>query len=297
MNKLKEMMVGAFTGLGAEVDWNDSKVRPEVAVSVAIGVVEEFRDTGKDLARVRMEVAGAKYSYDGYIRTDEVVAKLIQKAMEDKTPIALRFEKKRKKDVDPTLPIAEISATVDIARENIIKVVVGAYNVNSEEWVLTGEAQTDVNEDPSFVVAKIKSAVNQDVSDFFAASKKKLQHYGDDKANHLISMYYAVREKEAESDGELSLNMKQRVFLAEALLSAVDKLQMIVYNSDEPNYRDYSHTRARFMLFQWLNLNPLTKDAIKGLNEFLSQFINENAQIWKWALSKTEAPVDPEADK
>jgi hypothetical protein len=60
---------------------------------------------------------------------------------------------------------------------------------------------------------------------------------------------------------------------------------------NEPNYNDYSHTKARGMLFSWMRINPLTKEIMTtkgGFNDWITRFLNDGVAIWEWAKAEVE---------
>lgn len=285
MTTLKEWRVGQFTGLGREVDHEGGKVRPEVAVSIASGKVSNIDLKNADNANITFNVTGAKYGYGGFINTSDPVFNLLKQAHENDTVICVRFEKKRKKNVSPITPIEELTKDMSTAKDNISRVIAGAYNVNTNSWILTRDAQSNPMEDPSEIAVELQK-IQYDTSSFFAKPTAKVQGQADDKANILVSMYFFIREREAKHGFEL--NEDQRRKLSLMLLAAADRLQTTVYNLDAPNYRDYSHTRARYILFSYEEINPLNLEAIKNFKVWAQSFVEQNVDMWRWAIASSD---------
>lgn len=290
MSNLKETMVGKFTALGKEIEHNGKRIRPDLEVSVAVGRVTEIQE-GDGVARVIMNVTGAKYAYHGYVQLDSAVEKVARRARDTDTPICLRFENKRKKDVNPETPMADLKPDMATAQKNIVNILVGAFNLNTGEWILTSEAQSNPAEDEAWVKDKIMSAVEQNIDNFFDAPPAVgtvdhgYSNPAEDKANHLISLYCFLREQEVANN--VNLNEQQRAVLAEKFLHAIDSLQVAANNLPGVNYKAYSHTKARQLFFQYAELNPLTADNIRNHNEYINNFLAEGQKIWAWAISKS----------
>lgn len=287
--EISEKFIKDFKPFGAAVTHQGKKVRPETKTNVAIGRIATVENSGKNNLKVVMKVAGAKYDFSGFVNDNTPVAKLIKQAKEEDLVICARFEKKRKKNVDPNLPIDEITKDSFIAKENIVNIVAGVYNFNSKEWILSSDAVSNPAEDPEYVKNELASATYS-TDDFFTASAPKIQTTDADwKANHLISMFTYAREHCKENG--VDIGIKGLKVLATHLLTAADVLQMKANKFDMPNYNDYSHTKARGMLFSWMKANPLSTDLMKtkgAFNKWVEDFAEENVELWAWAKEEAQ---------
>lgn len=289
--QIKEMWLRDFSALGPEVEVDGEILRPNTKVSIAVGKVFALEDKGNGNLRVILKVSGAKYDFSGFINSDDVVAKLLAQAQEKDMPIAVRFEKKRKRSADPRADIDDLTVDQNTARDNIVNVVAGAYNFNDKSWVMSDEAVSNPAEDPSNVEMELQKAV-YDTSNFFSSPggqskpRVRVQNGADDKANQLLSMYVHANELNVEQ--EIGLDANGVRHLAKYLLRAADMLQMAVYGLDEPAYNDYSHTKARMMLFSWLRVHPLNLDIMKNsFNDWLNTFVKVNTETWRWAIQES----------
>ena len=292
MRELKEKWINDFTSLGAEVEVGGEKVRPDTKTSIAIGKIFSMEEVGRNNLKAVLKVPGAKYDFSGFMNDNNPVADLLKQAKELDAPIAVRFEKKRKKDVDPKATITELTVDSATARDNIVNIVAGVYNYSTKEWILTDDAVSNPAEDPAHVVQELEAA-SYSTANFFDSDKPKriVTTDKDQKVNHLISMYNFAAEHNLEH--EIGLKDEFLRILAGLMLKACDQLQMKMKNLDAPNYSDYSHTKARGMLFSWMRVNPLTQETItkKGaFNEWINQFLTENQELYEWA----QAEVDKE---
>lgn len=289
--QIQEKWISDYTLLGKEVIINGVSVRPETKTSIAIGKVFALEEAGKNNLKAVVKVSGAKYNFTGFLNDNNPVAELIKKAKEEDLVIAVRFEKKRKKNVDPAIPIEELLVNASVAKDNIVNIVAGIYSFNTNEWLLTDDAVSDPAEDPSSVM-NVLNSVCYNTNDFFSRPVSyvdKVTTDNDWKANHLISMYNFGAEHNLENDIGLEVNALKA--LATYMLKACDQLQMQIYELQSPNYNDYSHTKARGMLFSWMKLNPLSKEIMSkkgGFNEWITRFLNESLDLWKWAKSESQ---------
>lgn len=284
MRELREKWIKGFVSLGPEIEHNGQKVRPNTTTSVVIGKVVRLDEAGKNNLKATIKVPTAKYDFSGFLNDNTPVSNLLKQAKEKDVPICVRIERKRKKNADPTADIADLTKTPELGRENVIWIVAGVFNFSTSEWILTDDAISNPEEDPDYVMKEIKSA-SYSTSGFFQSDAPRLQTTDKDwKANHLISMFAYASEHNLEN--EIGLNTEQLKILAIYMLKAVDQLQMKAKGVEVPNYNDYSHTKARGMLFSWMRLNPLSKEIMtqKGaFNQWISRFLEENLEIWNWA--------------
>lgn len=284
MRELREKWIKGFVSLGPEIEHNGQKIRPNTTTSVVIGKVVRLDEAGKNNLKATIKVPTAKYDFSGFLNDNTPVSNLLKQAKEKDVPICVRIERKRKKNADPTADIADLTKTPELGRENVVWIVAGVFNFSTSEWILTDDAVSNPEEDPDYVMKEIKSA-SYSTSGFFQSDAPRLQTTDKDwKANHLISMFAYASEHNLEN--EIGLNTEQLKILAIYMLKAVDQLQMKAKGIEVSNYNDYSHTKARGMLFSWMRLNPLSKDIMtqKGaFNQWISRFLEENLEIWNWA--------------
>lgn len=286
---IQEKWINDFIGLGPAITHEGESVRPETRVSIAIGKVKELNDNGKGNLQAIVSVTGAKFQFKGFLNSNSPVATLLTEAKEKDAVVAVRFERKRKKDVDPRTPIMELTADATTARNNIVWIVAGVYNFNAKSWILTDDAVSNPDEDSAGVVAELSKAAYS-TAGFFESDAPKISTTDKDWAvNHLVSMYTYLSEHNI--DNELNLDDKRLKFVAKHLLDAVDHVQKKVKRIDTPNYVDYSHTKVRGMLFSWMRVNPLPATAFASKEAFqswLNKFIQDSLSLWSWAEQEIE---------
>lgn len=290
--KVTPKLIGDFVALGPEVDFNNKKIRPEVKVAIAAGHIKELKESN-GMYNVIFVIEGAKYDMSGYIGVQEPAAKIMEKAFEEKIAVVLRFEKKRKKKVAADLPIEPLCATLDIARENIIKTTVGIFDYNSKSWVLSREALSNPEEDDSSIMNSIESAA-VDVEGFFnsapvpgAAPIVNSNKEEESRENALMSMYFFVNEQINEKG--LTLDNPKRRELAINLLKVANLLQMRMFNLEAPVYSAYSHTRARFLVFKWAEVMiPLTQEHVDNIGPWGANLIKTGQSLWSWCREESK---------
>jgi len=125
-------------------DGTDSNgVRAEVHVSVNRGIIDRINDGDKGTSDVYFKVEGLKFPVHGWVGTEDAVYAVAKAALESKELVDFRIESQRKKKVDRTLPIAELRASTEAARENTVPILAGINGLLSQE------ALTNPKEDPS----------------------------------------------------------------------------------------------------------------------------------------------------
>lgn len=286
MRELKEKWIKEFVSLGREIEHNGQKIRPNTRTSVVIGKVIRLEEAGKNNLKCTVKVAGAKFDFSGFINDNSPVTNLLKQAKEKDVPVCVRFERKRKKDADPLADIMDITKDASIARDNVIWITAGVYNFSNSEWILSDDAVSNPAEDPSYVRIEIEAS-SYSTEGFFSDAPKVSNTDKDQKANHLVSMFTYASEH--NKDNNLDLKVEELKILAIFMLKACDGLQVRAKNIPEPNYRDYSHTKARGMLFSWMRINPLTIEIMRTKGEFnkwISRFLEENTAIWEWATEE-----------
>ena len=292
MTELREKWINDFVAPGKEIIDNGETLRPSTKVSIAIGKVL-LEDVGKNNIKTTLKVPGAKYNFSGFLNDNHPVAELLKQAQDNDYPIAVRFEKKRKKNADPRAAIEDLTKDSGTARENIVNIVSGVYNFNNESWILTDDAVSNPAEDPEYVKTELTNA-SYSTKNFFdmgspSENLKPVPKLNNDwKVNHLISMYTYASEH--NFDNEVGLAPAGLKILAKYMLQACDSLQTRVYGLDEPNYNDYSHTKVRGMLFSWMRTNPLSKEIMAekgGFTSWINRFVLENTELYDWAKEES----------
>lgn len=289
MRELKEKWLQEFVSLCPEVDHNGQKVRANTRTNVVIGKVFSLEESGKNNLKGTVKVPGAKFAFSGFLNDNTPVANLLKQAKEKDVPVCVRLERKRKKNVDPTLDIMDITKTPDVARDNVVWIIAGVYNFGDSSWILTDDAQSNPAEDPAYVLTEIKNA-SYTTAGFFESAAPKISSTDKDwKVNHMVSMYTYASEHSL--DNKIGLNSSELKVLAIYMLKACDTLQMKTKNIPAPNYNDYSHTKVRGMLFSWMRVNPFSREIMTkkgGFNEWISSFMEESLEIWAWASEQAD---------
>lgn len=237
----------------------------ELELSFASGIPEkEVKKNGA--VNIKVHPQSADRPLNGYSNESEVIMRIINLSIEKNKPILLRFEQVRKKDIDPTIPIADLKRTMDEGRKNTIKRCVGVYDYNNNKWILSTEAQSDPDQDPADVAAVIRGAIDVDVDEgTFFQEKKPFIPLTEKfhKNQQVITMYFFVKEQETKHGFELTED--RRLEVAKLSLIVANKIQQHITKSDYVNYNGYEHTRARAMVFNMTeHFYPLTKDIVES---------------------------------
>lgn len=139
---------------------DENGVRAEVLVQSGVGIVESLKESKSGKAyNVRFSVDNNEHGYNGNVSKTEEIAKEIEKAYENKTPIGFRIEKRRKdfrmvngvkEAIDRSIPMSELSPPRDMAAaaDNTYKSLVAVLPEGSEEWMRSKFMKTRFEEDP-----------------------------------------------------------------------------------------------------------------------------------------------------
>lgn len=284
-------LINDYVALGRPIE---DGFRPEVKVTIA-SVYVSGEDENKGNINFTFKADGAKFKLGGYINSSEPVAQVIKLAAEKNEPICVRLEKKRKKNVDPKLGIEEISNTMDVARENIVKTVVGVFDFRTNKWVLTGEAQSSPDEDPAGLLDQIKG-LNFQADNFFDSAPEpsgqpivsNAQKEKENAENALMTMYFFLVEQEKEHG--YTLNSSTRREYAIQLLKLSNLIQMQTFNLEAPSFSAYSHTRARYLVFKWAEvMSPLNGEAIKNFGPWCKAVLKNGSALWGWCQEEVDS--------
>lgn len=280
-----------FVGLGKEIDWNNTKVKPEVNVTIASVYIAKRDEPSTGLLSYSFKADGAKYGLNGYINSSESIVKILDLAQERGEAVCVRLEKKRKKKVDPTIPIKDLTVDMNVARDNITKIVVGVWDPKAEKWLLTREAGSNPANDPEGVDEQIKQ-LSLDATGFFDAPASGVATPGvqvnteeqekESSENTLMSIYFFIKEQELKNS--FKLTDEQRKKYAILLLKIANKLQVDHFNLDQPVYSAHSHKRAIELVFKWAaSVAPLNNETIADMKTWGVALMKEGALLWDWA--------------
>lgn len=290
---------GAFVAKGQEIEDKNEKIRPEVKVSVIAAHVTSCDEKNGTLNCV-FNVDGQEFKHNGYVWANTIVGRLIKEAFDKEYIICVRLEKKRKKNVDPRLPIVDISSSLEVAKKNIVKTTVGVFNYNTKKWLLTDDAQSSPSEDPEDLLGKILS-LEVSTDEFFgqqgAQSNGNAQYVSanrnqDSAETVLLNLFYYLfgEEKRITNNQGTVINTATRQKYAKILLRACDYVQVTSLNLEKPIPGAYSHTRTRMLLFKFgENAYPLTKEILTDepkFKEWVKKYMSTSIALCNWAAKE-----------
>ena len=233
----------------------------------------------ENVVTVSIKPESAKYdSWKGfyYDNGDSSIIKILEYAAENGENVIGRFERKRTQDNYDEDIEAILEKGMSYARDNIVRTFVGLYNQANDSWILTSEALSSPEEDPSEVldfVKRMKSYSNstdatmsdEDVENMFNVkqtnevsstkffNKPNKDFY--DKQNLLI-MYFFVAGENKKYSLELPENFMQT--LATVLHQMSNKLSLTLSGQSELDPDSYYHNRARYIIFSIVeNFEPV----------------------------------------
>lgn len=276
-----------FVAKGKPVD----NIRPDVRVEIISAKINKIEQKGKAF-NAEFSIEGEQYPHNGFISENELVYKLLCKALKMNQLVTVRLERKRKKGVDPSLKIMDLTKDMGTAKKNAVKTTVGIFDYSTKKWILTNEAESSPEEDPADTLSKIES-VNFDSDGFFSQPSKtnNQQAYKstnrelEKKTDSLMTLMFFVIE--IAKNNEVKLESKQIQEYTEILSASCDFVQKSIFKLKNPNYSDYSYTRTRFLLFNYEeHMKPLNKESLKNsesMKVWAKSFIEVGIKLWKWA--------------
>ena len=265
-----------------------------------VSAVPFIQDDGRASVNVIGRAEGAKYHYNGYINKEHSngVFEILKKAQEDKEFVLMRFERQRKEGSDPNASIQEITADKEIAKDNVFRVLTAIYDFKNDRWLPANNVISDLKNDPpeikefidTWVIDKREDRMTPE--DFFKKEEKTPSHIQKgstfDKEQQLLAMYFFLADYEKKN--EVALTKEERQKLSKVLLNMADRIQLKIVDIEEPNYRDYSHTRARYVLFSVADMIvPLLNNFEDGkidMSKFkgwVEKALNESYSIIEWS--------------
>ena len=257
--------------------------------STGTPILEKSRKT-PDMARLIIEVPTMKFPYYGWVSLNTKIGQALIKMEESQSLVTAIFEQKRKDSISEEMKskdITELRANSEIANENTIKVLAGIYDYSSKKWLLTDNASFDEKAIPdSWTSTLIHNSQDVDFSLEDLAPKditpKPVIPQSVDRQSYLINFYMFIKGQELKYGYELT--DERRKLIATKLLKMADGFQQKVTKLTTPNYKDYSHTRARQLVFQVLE-NFVHLDEKVTTDEGLKTVLNESIKLGLSLLS------------
>lgn len=303
-------------------------VRAQVKVITGYGEVAQIEDsknkkkskTGEYGQKVHFEVSNTEWGVAGWSKNVDPVMKKVQEAEDNDEPIHFRVEIRRKNDVDRTASIDELSDTMEKARDNIHRSLAAVRLDSEEEWTISENAVTRLDEDPG--EGGLNSAYNNSMEELQAArgggSSSGQENAPQDWSRNLeappwvtwldkaegklnlgssaiaipLSFYMYVTEYERENN--LELQDKQRKMISRAMLSAANDIQVAIFDGElnKPDMSASSHVRARSTVFEVIRLlHPITADIVSSgnnLKTWKNDIVESGTDLLQWSVSEVK---------
>ncbi len=66
-------------------------------------------------------------------------------------------------------------------------------------------------------------------------------------------------------------------------MDLIRHIQKVILESDQVDYRDYSHVRARFLVFSYAEkVEPITQETLQDINGWLTRCLTKSKYIVEW---------------
>lgn len=124
---------------------DENGIRAEVWVQTGTGVIVDVDDDHEANALVTVKSTNEKVTFPikGWLSKNDPIYEEVLAAFETGEEIEYRVESQRKDDIDRTIPIQQLRATMEQARENTVLIFAGINGA------LSSEAVTNPEEDPA----------------------------------------------------------------------------------------------------------------------------------------------------
>lgn len=260
-----------------------------VQISLASGIPRVERNGSKSV-RVTVKPNIAPKPLGGYIFDDTDVIKIIDKAIETQSQVLLRFETRRKKGQPLDVPLSTLKPNMEIAAKNVNNALVGVYDFNNEKWILSSnyaKPENDPEELTNFIKEVREKGEDVNVDDFFTEKVKSengtvTNTITFDKQKALLEMYYFIKKEETKNN--IDLGEETRRDLSEKLIQVSNKIQQLITNSKEVDYKDFSHEKARYLVISYIKeIEPLNDNAIIDINSYRNRIYKHSKGLVTWS--------------
>lgn len=312
---------------GPQPDENGELFRAEVKVVTGYGEIFDVEDSENKsrnpdnyAQKVVFKVDNSKYKSSGWAQSSDEVMKKVEEARSNGEPIHFRIETRRKKDIDRKTPINDLSYNSDVARENIHKSLAAVRLDSDEEWTVSRNAVTRLDEDPSgdglssandYTLEELQAlkrkqgggntaTADRDWSNNLEAppyilwldDEKSKINLGSGAIGVPLSMYMYVTE--AARKDEIEFTEQERRFLARAMVSAANAIQVAIFDGARktPDMAEGSHVRARSVVFEVIRVfHPLSKEIMANsdnLRAWRDKIVESGTELLKWSIEETK---------
>lgn len=293
---------------------DENGIRAEVRVLNGYGAIENIVKSKRGNSNnVSFAVRNNEYLVSGWSR-DVDVMKLIEEAQENNAPIYFRIETRRKDEVDRTLPIEEISKGMENAKKNTIKSIAAVRMNESDEWTISSDAVTRLDEDPKRSTG-LYSAYDSNPEDLKPAPASAPRSFngrepapfiarfdtgevnpGSSALQAIFGFFQWILEEERK--GTFEIEKERRKEVARDLLLVANSLQLAIYGKIEkelkggPDLTTGSHIKARALIFESIrSFYPLTTEILNdeiSYKKWLKSVRSVSLSVWEWLIQESE---------
>lgn len=244
-----------------------------------------------DVSNLKIAIPGLEYPFSGYFAVASKIGKALQHFADEDKMITVIFEQKKKNKLpedEANKDITELRDTPEHAKKTTVKTVAGIYDYNKNTWIFTDEASfngKDIPSDWTNELIQKSQDVNFDLGDLAPTEDipKPNVPQSVDKQSFLINYYMFVKDMETKYGYELT--DERRKLISRKLLKIADGFQQKMTGLPVPNYKDYSHTRARQLVFQVTERFIILDEKVQtdeGLQEIVKGIISYGLNLLAW---------------
>lgn len=264
-------------------------IKGESWVTAATGYPEIVTlRNNNDVREIKIYIPNLKYPFSGFYSTQSDFNKVFERAVEEKTMLTMLFEQKRKKDIPVDIPIADLRKTPELAKEKTTKTVLAIYSYKMGKWVMSPEATLtaeDIPEDWTKTIIAMSQKEDFELDSFDEPKQMPRVYTQDIYENNLLLINFYMFVKDQEIKYEYELPEERRKLIAQRMLSFANLIQQQITGANFNNIKDYSHTKARGLVFQVIErFYPLDSSALTddGLNNIFKNAVVKALELLKW---------------
>lgn len=290
-------------------------VRAEVKVQSGLGKIEEIKKSKAGKARnVIISADNTEHLMNGWVPADDPVFIKIQEAYDNNEPVEFRIETARKRDIDRTTPINDLTVDMSTAKDNVFKAFAAVKTTEDESWTLSPKMRTRMEEDPVDTAQVDPNSISLEEFTGGTTANKQEGRSSYEPNRSIENPPYMTYNKNGEInpgsyaaaipinilsfvitycvEKNVDLTEQEKALTAKTIIKLTNGLQNFMYNGEleKPLLDANSHTRARAIVFEVIEAYfPITKDTIKDKNTLKEWHDNVQKKaegLWNWSINE-----------
>lgn len=286
--------------------------RAEVKVHNGRGYVKEINNSKETNAQIVFKIDSLEYPVAAWAPANSKLVELAAKAQAENFPIEFRIEIRRKDKVDRSIPIMELSKSMESAKKNCHRAIAAVRADETSEWIISRYARTRIDEDPTtgspsaydFTPEQLNpqqktntpTENNHSYSTIENAPTSILNpnntiNPGSHAVHHILENYQ--KTKEYYKTNEIDVDDKIIFNITQVITNTINKLQLSIYNGElitpDPNAPSYKQAQELvfYSLQEFTPLNPVNITP-EELTQWEEKTLEKTLGMWRWSIKTIE---------